>query len=33
MRDGVIVGELHGDAKTQANALALATDEIRTAAA
>jgi ABC-type sugar transport system ATPase subunit len=33
MRDGVVVGELHGDAKTQANALALATEEARTAAA
>ena len=28
MRDGAIVGELHGAAKTQANALALATEDI-----
>ena len=33
MRDGTIVGELHGDAKTQANALALATDDVAHAAA
>lgn len=33
MRDGVIVGELHGDAKTQANALALATEDVKPAAA